>query len=477
MKLETLLKGIEYDCDKLPKTCITDVTCDSRRVTRNCMFVCLAGSSSDGHDFAASAAKQGCAVVVAEHMTDADVPHIIVPDSHRAYSLLCENFFGSPARRLKLVGITGTNGKTTTAFLIKEILERNGYKCGLIGTIQNMAGSMVLPSHYTTPEPRELQQTLKAIADEGCEYAVMEVSSHALAQGRVDGLHFVAGVFTNLTQDHLDFHKTMENYFQAKLKLFGMCDIGIINRDDPYAQRFIDGAKCPTVTYSARDMDSDYTARNIRLRPDGIDYELVGTGVIGRVSAAIPGGFSVYNTMAAAVCSLKLGIDFVKVIEALGSVSGVKGRIEVVPTGRDFTIIIDYAHTPDALEKILKAIRGFASGRIVAMFGCGGDRDKTKRPIMGRVAGENADSLIVTSDNPRTEDAQSIIDDILPGVRESGAPYVVIPDRREAIRYAIEHAQPDDVVLLAGKGHEDYQVIGREKRHFDEREIVAEILG
>jgi UDP-N-acetylmuramoyl-L-alanyl-D-glutamate--2,6-diaminopimelate ligase len=269
----------------------------------------------------------------------------------------------------------------------------------------------------------------------------------------------------------------MENYFQAKLKLFGMCDIGIINRDDPYAQRFIDGAKCPTVTYSARDMDSDYTARNIRLRPDGIDYELVGTGVIGRVSAAIPGGFSVYNTMAAAVCSLKLGIDFVKVIEALGSVSGVKGRIEVVPTGRDFTIIIDYAHTPDALEKILKAIRGFASGRIVAMFGCGGDRDKTKRPIMGRVAGENADSLIVTSDNPRTEDAQSIIDDILPGVRESGAPYVVIPDRREAIRYAIEHAQPDDVVLLAGKGHEDYQVIGREKRHFDEREIVAEILG
>jgi UDP-N-acetylmuramoyl-L-alanyl-D-glutamate--2,6-diaminopimelate ligase len=476
MKIERLLDGIEYNCDTLPQSDILNITSDSRKAAEGWIFVCIAGEKSDGHDFAAMAARQGCAAVVAEHPTGAPVPHILVADTHHAYALMCSNFFGNPTSRLKLVGVTGTNGKTTTTFLIKEILEYNGHKSGLIGTIQNMAGDQILPSHYTTPEPYELQQTFQTIADAGCEYAVMEVSSHALAQSRVDGCRFKAGVFTNLTQDHLDFHKTMEKYLAAKLRLFSMSDIGIINLDDEYASRILSAVGCPTVTYSTKNMESDYTARNIKLRPDGIDYEMVGSGTIGRISASIPGGFSVYNTLAAAACALSLGFALNDVIAALSHVHGVKGRIEVVPTGRDFTIIIDYAHTPDALEKILVAIKGFATGRIVALFGCGGDRDKTKRPLMGTVAAQNADYCIVTSDNPRTEEPAQIIEDILPGLKGYKTPYKVVENRREAIRFAIEKARADDIILLAGKGHEDYQIIGTEKHHFDEREVVAEIL-
>lgn len=476
MKFEQLLEGIAYSCEGLPEGDILDVTSDSRKAAERTVFVCVKGEKADGHDFAAAAAAQGCIAVVAEHPTDAPVPHILVKDSRRAYALMCANLFENPARKLRLVGVTGTNGKTTTTFLIKGILEQNGHKSGLIGTIQNMAGDTVLPSHFTTPEPHELQETFRRIADAGCEFAVMEVSSHALDQERVAGLSFEVGLFTNLTQDHLDYHKTMENYLAAKQKLFTMSGVGIINLDDPSAQSFLDGAQCKTVTYSAKRMDADYTARNIRYRSDGIDYELVGMGVIGRVSAHIPGGFSVYNTLAAASCALTLGLPFNGVITALAELKGVKGRIEVVPTGRDFTVIIDYAHTPDALEKILRAVRGFAKGRIVALFGCGGDRDRTKRPLMGAVTAKNADFCIVTSDNPRTEDPAAIIADILPGMEDIGTPYVVIENRRDAIRYAIEHAQKDDVVLLAGKGHEDYQIIGREKHHFDEREVIASIL-
>lgn len=475
MKLGQLLQGIEYTSDRLPDTEITGITSDSRRVTEGSVFVCIEGEKADGHDFARAAAASGCAAVVALHPTGAPVAHILVADTRRVYSLMCVNFFGNPAAGLKLIGVTGTNGKTTTTFLLKQILERNGHKTGLIGTIEYLAGDEALPSHYTTPEPFELQQTFRRIADAGCEYAVMEVSSHALDQERVAGLHFAAGVFTNLTQDHLDYHKTMENYLHAKQKLFTVCDVGVINMDDPYAGEMIQAAKCRTVTYSALYMNADYTARNIKLRPDGIDYEMVGLGTIGRISASIPGGFSVYNTLAAAACAMTLGLSLPAVISALAQVKGVKGRIEVVPTGRDFTVIIDYAHTPDALEKILKAIRGFAKGRIVALFGCGGDRDKSKRPIMGMVTEQNADFLIVTSDNPRTEDPAQIISDILPGLR-GDKPYVVIENRREAIEYAIRNAQKDDIILLAGKGHEDYQIIGTQKHHFDEREIVVQVL-
>lgn len=482
MELERLLAGVEYEYGPAgPKAAafpshalITGVTEDSRKVTPGTVFVCVTGSNADGHKYAVQAAEKGCAAVVALHMTDAAVPHILVKDTRVAYSLISANFFGNPAKELKLVGVTGTNGKTTTAFLLKQILEKNGHRSGLIGTIQNMAGDEILPARFTTPEPFELQQTFRKIADAGCEYCVMEVSSQALAQERVSGCRFEAGIFTNLTQDHLDYHKTMENYLAAKEKLFSISKLGVINLDDPYSNDFLKTAGCKTYTYSSLYMNADFTARNVRLRSDGIDYELVGTGVIGRVSAAIPGSFSVYNTLAAASCALCLGIPLKGVTDAIGGVKGVKGRIEVVPTGRDFTVIIDYAHTPDALEKILKAVHGFAKGRVVVLFGCGGDRDRSKRPIMGAVAAHNADFLIVTSDNPRTEDPSAIISDIIPGIED--APYVVIENRREAIAYALENARPDDIVLLAGKGHEDYQIIGREKHHFDEREVVAEVL-
>lgn len=475
MKLQSLFKDISHS-GTLPDLEIRDLTSDSRKAGPGVLFACIPGAQVDGHDFAGAAAKAGSPVVLALHDTGAPVPHILVKDVRHAYALCCANYFGRPAQRLRMVGVTGTNGKTTTTTLVKEILEYNGHKAGLIGTIVNMAGAKVLPSHLTTPEPYEFQRLLKTIADEGCEFAVMEVSSHALAQERVAGCHFEAAVFTNLTQDHLDFHKTMENYLHAKEKLFTMCDLGIINVDDAYGTEVLHAAKCKTVTYSAQYMNADYTARNIKLKHDSVEYEMVGNSLIGRVAVPIPGAFSVYNTLAAAACAVSLGVPFQQVLEALHQVKGVKGRIEVVPTGRDFTVIIDYAHTPDALEKILKSIRGFAKGRVVALFGCGGDRDHTKRPIMGMMAQNNADFCIVTSDNPRTEDPQAIIDDILPGMQDGAVPYVVVPNRREAIAYALKNAQKDDIILLAGKGHEDYQIIGREKHHFDEREVVADIL-
>lgn len=476
MKLSELLNGIVYKCDTLPDEDVSLVTDDSRKVCPGSLFVCYAGEKSDGHDYAAAAEKAGCCAVLAERQTDAKVPHIIVKDSRAVYPLICVNFFGNPAKRLKLVGITGTNGKTTTAFLIKHILEENGHKSGLIGTIQNMAGDEVLPSHFTTPEPFELHSLFKKMVDSGCEYAVMEVSSQALAQHRAEGLHFAAAVFTNLTQDHLDYHKTMENYLKAKQTLFKMCDKGIINLDDQYAGKMIEAAECKVSTYSAKNMNADYTARNIRMRSDGVDYEIVGMGIIGRVMMGIPGSFSVMNSLASIACTVSLGLPLKGVIDALKSSRGVKGRIEVVPTGRDFTVIIDYAHSPDALEKILNVINGFKKGRLVALFGCGGDRDKTKRPIMGKIAANLADYMIVTSDNPRTEKPSAIIDDILEGVKGTKTPYKVVENRKEAIGYALKNAQKDDIILLAGKGHEDYQVLGKEKIHFDEREVVAEIL-
>lgn len=476
MKLSELLSGIVYECNTLPGEDIHLVTDDSRKVCPGSLFVCYAGEKSDGHDYAEAAAKSGCCAVVAERQTEAKVPHIIVKDSRAVYPLICANFFGNPAKKMKLVGVTGTNGKTTTTFLIKHILEQNGHKSGLIGTIQNMAGDAILPSHFTTPEPFELHSLFKTMYENGCEYVVMEVSSQALAQHRAEGLHFAAAVFTNLTQDHLDYHKTMENYLKAKQMLFKICDKGIINIDDPNAPDMINAAECKVLTYSAKDMNADYTARNIRMRSDGVDYEIVGMGIIGRVMIGIPGSFSVMNSLSAIACSVSLGLPLKGVIDALKTTRGVKGRIEVVPTGRDFTVIIDYAHTPDALEKILNVINGFKKGRLVALFGCGGDRDKTKRPIMGKIAAELADYMVVTSDNPRTEQPAAIIEDILEGVKGTKTPYKVIENRKEAIAYALKNAQKDDIILLAGKGHEDYQVLGKEKIHFDEREVIAEIL-
>ncbi len=456
-------------------TDIAGITCDSRRVAAGWAFVCIRGATADGHQFAAQAAKSGAAVIVAEE--DTGCPgQILVPSTRSVWAQMCANWFGNPSEKLHLIGITGTNGKTSTTFMLKAVLEACGNKVGLIGTIQNMIGERVLPSGHTTPDPYDLQSMFALMLAEGCRYAVMEVSSHALDQERVGSCHFDAAVFTNLTQDHLDYHGTMENYLEAKKKLFRMCDTAIINIDDPWSDRLRQGLSCPVTTYSAFKDEADYTAKNIRPRPDGVDFELVAINAIGRVRLPIPGMFSVYNALAAASCSLALGVPFQDLLEALSHAKGVKGRAEIVPTGRDFTVVIDYAHTPDGLEKICKTMKECSHGRLVTLFGCGGDRDRTKRPKMGAAAAALSDYLIVTSDNPRTEDPDAIIQEILVGIPEKSTPYTVIANRIEAIHWAIAHAQPGDTILLAGKGHETYQILKDGHIHLDEREVIADAL-
>lgn len=478
MKLKELLAGLDILSSSADlNTDIHEVQYDSRLVEPGDLFIAVPGAAADGHKFIPMAREKGAACVLCEKIPEGDVPFVQVADTRRALAVVGGNRFDHPARELTMIGITGTSGKTTSTYLIKSILEQKaGAKVGLIGTIQNMIGERVLASGHTTPDPYDLQSMLSLMVAEGCGYAVMEVSSHALDQDRVEGCTFDAGIFTNLTQDHLDYHGTMENYLAAKKRLFSLCKTAILNQDDAWYGPMREGLECKTVTFSAGNDAADYTARNIRQRPDGVDFELVGTGVIGRVRLAVPGRFSVYNALGAAACALTLGLPFQPVVDALGKAAGVKGRCEVVPTGRDFTVVIDYAHTPDGLEKICGALRECKTGRLVTVFGCGGDRDKTKRPKMGKAAAALSDFLVVTSDNPRSEDPQAIIDDILAGLADSKTPYTVVANRVEAIRWAIHNAKSGDTILLAGKGHETYQVLRDGIVHLDEREVVAEAL-
>ena len=454
---------------------ITGITNDSRKVTEGCAFVCIVGTASDGHDYAAAAAEKGAAVIIAQRDTGLS-DQIVVADTHKAYAKGCAAFFGNPAESLKLIGITGTNGKTTVTYLIKSVLEQLGCKVGLIGTIKNMICDEELEAKNTTPDAYELHGLFRRMVDAGCEYCVMEVSSHALDQDRVNGLHFAVAGYTNISQDHLDYHKTMENYVDAKKKLFSMCDVGVFNADDGWYERMCSDVPCRKITYSAENGTSDYIAKGAIFRADGVNFELIGDSVINRIKLKTPGRFSVYNGLCAASMVLALGFDFAKVSAALCNSTAVKGRAEVVPTGRDFTVIIDYAHTPDGIENILATMEQIKTGRLVALFGCGGDRDRTKRPKMAAAAAEYADFLIVTSDNPRTEDPQSIINDALEGLKDTDTPYVVVVNRAEAIRYAIENAKPNDIIVLMGKGHETYQILADKTIHFDEREVVKEVL-
>lgn len=474
MKLQDLMNGIQT-LTPVPDVEVTALCRDSRKVEPGCVFVCIRGTGVDSHDFAAGAVENGAAAVVCERDLGLSC-QILVPDGRLCWALMCANRFDHPTDKLKLIGITGTNGKTSTTYLLKAILEAAGHKVGLIGTIQNLIGDRVLATGHTTPDPYDLQQTFATMVEEGCTYAVMEVSSHALDQERVGGCTFQVGAFTNLTQDHLDYHGTMENYAAAKRKLFDRCKTAVFNKDDGWTPTLSDGVTCPTVTYSDHDDGADYTARNIRQRPDGIDFELVGFDGIGRVRLATPGRFSVYNALCAAACALAVGIPFETVTTALSKAGIVKGRAEVVPTGRAFTVVIDYAHTPDGLVNICETLNACKAGRLVTLFGCGGDRDRTKRPKMGAAAAQLSDFLVVTSDNPRTEDPQAIIDDILPGLAGSDTPHIVIPDRTTAIRWAIRNAQAGDTILLAGKGHETYQILKDKTIHLDEREIVRQVL-
>lgn len=470
MKLINLI-----DCDnKMSDIEITGVTCDSRAVKEGFAFVCIKGSLNDGHKYAASAAEKGAAVIVAQEDTGLD-NQIIVPDTHAAYSQMCANWFSNPAKDLKLIGVTGTNGKTSVTYFLKKILEGQGYKVGLIGTIQNMIGDEVLAAENTTPNAYDLNSLFALMKAKGCTYVIMEVSSHALDQCRVYNLDFEVALFTNLTQDHLDYHKTMENYLAAKKKLFGMCKTAVINSDDEYAEELMVGLNCRVVTYSAGD-NSTYSAKAVKYMPTSVDYEFVSDSHINHVKVNTGGKFTVYNSLCALSCAVELGFPLNEAANSLLGLSGVKGRAEVVPTGRDYTVIIDYAHTPDGLKNILNTFRECEKNRLVVLFGCGGDRDKSKRPIMGSIAARYADFCIVTSDNPRSEEPGEIIKDILVGMDGTPTPYKVIENRVEAIKYAIETAMKNDIIVLAGKGHETYQILKEGTIHLDEREVIAEAL-
>lgn len=465
---------LECDVGKFGDLDITGVTCDSRKVLSGFAFVCIKGTLSDGHEYAASALEKGAAVIVAERDLGID-NQVIVPDTHEAYSNMCSKWFGEPAKDLHLIGVTGTNGKTSVTYMLKSILEATGAKTGLIGTIRNMIGDEVVATKNTTPDAYELNSLFALMKAKGCTHAIMEVSSHALDQKRVNNVVFDVAIFTNLTQDHLDYHGTMENYLNAKKRLFTMCKTAVINTDDEYAQGIINDCSCKVVTYSAGD-NSTYSAKGINYRPASVEYELVSNDGIKHIKVNTGGRFTVYNSMAAIVSAVEMGVSVEVSADAIASINGVKGRAEVVPCNRDFTIIIDYAHTPDGLKNILSTFRECHKNRLIVLFGCGGDRDRTKRPIMGGIAVRYADYVIITSDNPRTEEPSAIIDDILEGVSGTRTPYKVIENRVEAIKYAVSIAQKDDIIVLAGKGHETYQILKDGTIHLDEREVIEEAL-
>ena len=474
MKLGKLLEGIEIlEGNWDPELEISGVSYDSRQTKPGDLFVAMAGCETDGHKFIPMALERGAVCVLCQRRPAEEGAYALTGDSRAALARVGRNWYGDPAAGMTLAGVTGTNGKTTTTYLLKDILEQClGAKVGLIGTNQNMIGSEILPTERTTPESFELQGLFRRMADAGCTHVVMEVSSHALFLKRVGGVRFAVGVFTNLTQDHLDFHGTMENYCGAKSLLFRQCDVGVYNSDDPWAERVMAEASCRRVSVGER--AAGLTAENIRLSAGGVAFDAVENGAVTPVQVGIPGGFMVYNTLGALAAAKALGVPLADSARVLAHCAHVKGRVEVVPTSGDYTMLIDYAHTPDALENVLNAVRGFARGRVVVLFGCGGDRDRTKRPLMGAIAARLADFVIVTSDNPRTEEPGAIIQDILAGMAGTDTEYAVVENRVEAIRYAMDHAQPEDVVILAGKGHETYQIVGHEKRHLDEREIVAD---
>lgn len=477
MKLRDLLRDVEVlELHADEQLEVTDICYDSRRAAPGSVFVAIRGFETDGHRYIAPAMERGAGCAVCEEAPEGDVPYVIVRDSRLALAVMSRNLFGDPASEMTVIGVTGTNGKTTTTYLLKHLLEVTlDARVGLIGTNGNMIGSEFIHTERTTPESYELQKLFREMADSGCTHVVMEVSSHSLVLHRVAGIHFAVGIFTNLTQDHLDFHGTMEAYAEAKALMFGMSSIGVINLDDSWSGFMLERCRCPVLTF-AEGGGADLTASDIVLSASGVEFTAKYAAQSARVKLGIPGHFSVHNALGVIGCALCLGIGLESCAQALADARGVKGRVEVVPTDGDYTILIDYAHTPDALENVLRAMRAVTKGRVVALFGCGGDRDRTKRPIMGRIAAENADFVVVTSDNPRTEEPGAIVEDIVAGLEGTDTPHQVIVSRPEAIEWAIEHHEPGDVIILAGKGHEDYQVIGHEKRHMDEREIVADIL-
>lgn len=475
MKLSELLTGVPLlwgqNTEELE---ISSISSDSRQVQPGGLFAAIRGHTFNGHDFIPQALARGAAAVLCEEPPDTPGPWLVTENSRKGWALLCANWFGRPGDSMKLAAVTGTNGKTTTTHLLRELIAGvTGEKVGLIGTNHCLMGEMELPPQGTTPDSYTLHALLARMARGGCRWAVMEASSHALDQDRLEGLTFEVGIFTNLSRDHLDYHPTMEDYRAAKEKLFPLCRQWVVNLDDEAGQYYAQHLPTP-FTYSENRTDAHLCAKNLRLFPGHVDFEALMLGKLERIHLPIPGGFSVYNALAALGGGVCLGLPLEDMARVIRSVKGVKGRVEVVPVPRAYTVIIDYAHSPHALENILMTARDVTAGRLICLFGCGGDRDKTKRPIMGAVAGELADLVVLTSDNPRSELPEVIIGEILAGMEPVSDRVMVEPDREKAIHLCLELAVTGDVVVLAGKGHETTQEIRGTLLPMDERKIVAD---
>lgn len=486
MNLKEILVGIDgikgkgtLDLD------ITNVDSDSRNINKNGMFVAIQGFETDGTKYISDALKNGAKVIMVEENVDfksLDIPEditlIVVPDTRIALATCACNFYDNPSRKFKLIGITGTKGKTTTTFMIKKILEKQGKKVGLIGTIATYIGDKKIEdSARTTPESIKLQKIFADMAKENVDAVVMEVSSQSLKLNRVLGCDFDIGIFTNFSQEHIskNEHPDMEDYFGSKMKLFDMCKVAYTNADDIHGAKVARIAKTPEITTYGIDNFCHVLAKDITITNSYVDFKVKIDGKNERVKTCIPGRFSVYNSLAAICVATKLGANAEQIKEALEEVR-VPGRSELVDNKKELTVMIDYAHTPESLESILQAVKSYTKGRVISVFGCGGDRDRIKRPLMGEVSGRIADYTIITADNPRTEELNSIIADIEVGIKKTKGQYTCIADRKEAIKKAIEMANKNDIVVLAGKGHETYQEINHEKFPFNERDIVKEVI-
>lgn len=478
MKLKELAAGLPfpYEITGDENTEISGVCTDTRRLTEGSLFVCVKGLKTDSHLLAGDAARLGASALVTERKLDTPLPQVLVKSTREALSYLASTFYGDPSKDLKLVGITGTKGKTTTSFLLKSILEAAGRKTGLIGTVCVLIGDREYEAGLTTPDPIEFQKILSRMREAGIEYVIMEVSAHALDMHRIDGTRFEAAAFTNLSQDHLDYFGTMENYLKAKLKILSMTDRMVVNVDDAVVRQAVDALGVNYTPVGIREKANVY-AKQIEVIETGVRFLLTFHKRFREIiNLRLSGIFNVYNAMIAAALADECGIDPEHIKAGLEAISNVPGRVELLDTHTPYRVILDYAHSPDALENVLKSLRQSTRKRIIAVFGCGGGRDRTKRPIMGEIGGRLADYCVITSDNPRDEDPMEIIDAIEAGIRGVTQNYEIIENRRLAIRRALSMAQSGDTVVLAGKGHETYQEINGVKHPFDEKEIVRELL-
>lgn len=480
MKLSTLLEKVDYNIlQGNIDTDIRHIAYDSRKVEKGDIFVCITGFKTDGHKYAKQAIEKGASALLCEHQIE-DIPDSIpvvqTKNARKALAEISANYFNFPSTKMNVIGVTGTNGKTSTTYLLKSILDEIGHKVGVIGTIENRIGDKVIHAERTTPESLELQSLLDEMVKENVDDVVMEVSSHSLDLHRVDGIHYQIGIFTNLTQDHLDYHKTMENYKIAKSLLFQRCDASVINLDDSAGAYMAEKSKGNVITFGI-DQKADLQAEDIHVSADGVRFVLDYQEKRYPVVLHTPGRFSIYNALGTIGACLLMGIGMEHIVEGLSNNNGVSGRFQTVKSKRGLNAIVDYAHTPDGLENILNTAREFVKGKIITVFGCGGDRDRTKRPIMGEIAGRLSDFCVITSDNPRTEDPAAILLDVEQGVKKAGCDYTKMVDRREAICYAVEHAAEGDVIVIAGKGHENYQIFPDKTIHFDDVEEVKKAFG